>query len=266
MPSSSIFRDTVWEAPRAIPEPAMLQAIIDEQQPEPEALEEEIIEEPSWQDRWSAEAFPSAAAEAMVAVASIQAQRIRGQAQDEGQAEGYTAGYADGLSTGKREGHANGYAQGHEEGVAAARAEGAEALHRATEVANATDLDRAELLKSAEGQLVNIVTAVARKVVQAEIRSDPELVRQCVQAAVRAIGESSLAALHLNPEDVELLQDMWEELRQRFGDGGLQIVADARVQRGGCIVDAENRTVDAQIESRLAEIERQFRLIAESKE
>jgi len=70
--------------------------------------------------------------------------------------------------------------------------------------------------------------------------------------------------LHLNPDDIELLEDTVTELRQRFGAGGLQIVADARIQRGGAIVDAENRTVDAQIETRLAEIERQFRLISES--
>lgn len=264
MRSSSIIRHTVREAPRAVPEPALLQSVVTEAETELPSTEP-VEEASSWQERWQAESHADDAADAIVAAAWIQSQQIRRQAQTDGHAEGYAAGYADGLATGKAEGHAEGYAQGHEEGRAAARVEGAETLHAATAVANSTELDRAELLNAAEGQLVSIVIAVARKVVQAELRTDPDLVRQCVQAALRAVGESPTAVLHLNPDDAELLQDMWDELRQRFGDGGLQIVPDTRIQRGGVIVDAENRTVDAQVESRLAEVERQFRLIAESK-
>ena len=69
MPSSSIIRDTVPEAPRAIPDPALLQAIAAEQIEEPEPLEvEELIEErpaPSWEDRWAAQAVTEDTADAI---------------------------------------------------------------------------------------------------------------------------------------------------------------------------------------------------------
>ena len=266
---SSIIHDTVQEETRTLVGAALLEALAAEQaEPEIIEIDEEPIEEPAppptWQERWAAEAAVDDTADAILAATWIQAQQIRRQSETEGHAEGYATGYGEGHVSGRADGYTEGFAEGHGEGLATARAEGAEALHRATEVAAATELDRRELLKAAEGQLVSLVIAVAKRVVQAEVQTNPELVRQCVQAAVRAIGESPVATLHLNPDDVELLEDMWTELRERFGQGGLQIVPDARIQRGGVIVDAENRTVDAQIESRLAEVERQFRIIAET--
>lgn len=268
---SSIIRDHYLDTTRrSVPEPSRATGAA-----APAGEYEVGVEAPSvptWVEIWTQEAEAAEEiigtarfrADAVLAAAEIQAEEIERQARVEGHAEGYAAGYAEGLAHGEADGYAQGLAKGQENGEAAVRAEGVEILHRATQIASAAQLDREQLIQTAEAQLVDLAIAVARKVIQAELATDPTLVRQCVQAALRAIGDSPLAVLHLNPEDIELLQDVWTELRQRFGEGGLQIVPDARIQRGGCIVDTEARTVDAQIESRLAEIERRFRRIGES--
>src|SRR6059036_1852396 len=120
---------------------------------EPEVEVESSTEPPTWRERWDAQSHANEASDAIVAAAWIQSQQIRRQAETEGHTEGYADGYADGRARGKEEGHA--------EGLAAAQAEGAEALHAAIQVANSTELDRSDLLKAAEGQLVTMVIAVA---------------------------------------------------------------------------------------------------------
>lgn len=258
---SRIFRDLYFDrTPRAVPEPAR-------EPPDPEIEPKDlvdVIEEPpapAWFQIWSAEVEQ---ADSIVLAAQAQAVDVRRRAQAEGEAEGYASGYQEGLQRGREDGYASGHAEGYEDGHALALAEAATTLHTSTQIASAAELDRAQLIEAVEPELVNLVIAITRRIVQAELTTDPTLVRRCVQAALRTVGDSPTAVLHLNPEDVEILQEVWEELRQRFGDGGLQLVSDARIQRGGCIVDTEIRTVDAQIESRLEEIQRQFLRIAET--
>jgi flagellar assembly protein FliH len=248
----------IEDAPRAVPEPPPPEP---EPEPEPEFIEEEleeIIEEPSpptWYDIWVAE---EESADSIILTANARAGDVRRRAHDEGLLNGYAEGYADGLKQGReqgyREGHEHGYADGHGEAIADA----AEVLHSATRVAAEARIERAELLEAVDNSLVELVMAIARRVILAELTVDPSLVQQSVRAAIRAIGDSPIATIHFNPDDAEILQETWDELRQRFGDGGLQLVPDPRIQRGGCIVDADNRTVDAEIASKLDEIQRQF--------
>src|SRR3989442_6216237 len=82
MPSSSIIRGTIPEAPRPVPAPSLLHAV-DERTQAPTAGTT------TWQERWSAQGLADETADSVVAAAWIQAQQIRRQAQTEGQSEGY---------------------------------------------------------------------------------------------------------------------------------------------------------------------------------
>lgn len=265
-----VVDDVPWPVPEPTPE-------LIEPEPEEIVLEEELVEElveeiieeppePTWFDIWEAE---TEQADAMLLAARAQADDIRRRAQGEGEAAGYASGYADGLNRGRsqgyEEGHEQGYAAGHAEAIAdaagvlqTATGDAAGILHTATQFAEAARIDRRELLEAVDEGMVDLVIAICRKVIQAELATDPGFVRQCVTMAIRAMGDSPMAMVHINPEDAEILQETWEELRQRFGETGLQVVPDARIPRGGCIVDAETRTVDAQIDSKLEEIQRQL--------
>ena len=240
------------EVPLAVPPPPP-------PAPEPPAEQplDEIVEQPppTWYEIWAAEAEQT---EGMLLAARAQAEDVRRQSQTEGALEGEVDGYARGLERGRAQGYAEGHAQGHQDGHAEAVAEAAGTLHTATQVAASTRIERKELLEAVDSGLVDLVIGIARRVIQTELTLDPSFVRQCVQTALRAVADSPMAMLHINPEDAEILQETWDDLRQRFGDGGLQLVPDARIPRGGCIVDAESRTVDAQIDSKLEEIQRQF--------
>ncbi|MBI4212874.1 MAG: hypothetical protein HY534_01065 [Chloroflexi bacterium] len=259
---SRILRDRLrFEAPRAVPEPPprpVFEPSADEQAPT--VVEE--APEPTWWQLWSADLEQ---AESFLLTAQAQAQDVRSRALSEGEAEGYAAGYQEGLARGHEQGFASGYSEGHAEGHALAIAEAAAIIHTATQVANAAQLDRNQLLESAQTAMVELATAIAGKIVQAEITANPSLVRQAVQTALRAVGDSPTAVLHVNPEDLEVLQETWEDLKQRFGDGGLQLLPDPRIERGGCIVDTESRTVDAQIDSKMEEISRQLLRLTESR-
>jgi flagellar assembly protein FliH len=266
-----LVRDEVVRLyPQPTPEPEPESEIFEEEVPlevlleiqafeaEMERLDDGVVEEPqplTWFDIWNAEGEQ---VEGVLMAARAQADDVRRRAHGEGELAGYAEGYTDGLARGRAQGYAEGHAEGREIGHSEAIAEAAGTLNVATQVAGSTRIERRELLEAVDEGLVNLTIAVARRVIQTELSIDPTFVSQCVQTALRAVADSPMAMLHINPEDAEILQETWGELKERFGDGGLQLVPDARIPRGGCIVDAESRTVDAQIESKLEEIQRQF--------
>lgn len=94
-------------------------------------------------------------------------------------------------------------------------------------------------------QLVALAMAVARALLQAELRARPELVTLVVRQAVALlVRESSPVRVHLHPDDVSLVND-WADARH------LDLVADDRLAAGECVAQAGFATVDATFERRI---------------
>ena len=101
------------------------------------------------------------------------------------------------------------------------------------------------LLPQYESQMVEVAMNAARHIVDREIKISPEIVLESIRAAMEQVVEGSAVHLHLNPADIDALE---EEIREKFvvpGRQGLDIVNDPRIDRGGCLIETEYGLVDA---------------------
>lgn len=136
-----------------------------------------------------------------------------------------------------------GYAEGRQEGLASATAK-ITAAHAAHE----------RILSQSEEEIVKLIRAVTEKVIAREVETGA-----VVDLVKRSIGQilGNQITIRVNPEDVHFLKEKEGELMALI-DGRQTITfrEDPVVARGGCIVDSELGTIDAQLPAQIAAIKK----------
>lgn len=96
--------------------------------------------------------------------------------------------------------------------------------------------------------LTDSATRLAQQIVRSELSTRPELVAEVAQQALEALMLSARhITLRIHPQDQALVaQGAGDTLTAR----GARLIADASVQRGGCLIESDIGSVDASIESR----------------
>ncbi len=96
--------------------------------------------------------------------------------------------------------------------------------------------------------LTDSATRLAQQIVRSELSTRPELVASVAQQALEALMLSARhITLRIHPQDQALVaQGAGDTLTAR----GARLIADASVQRGGCLIESDIGSVDASIESR----------------
>lgn len=161
------------------------------------------------------------------------------------------------------EGYARGLADGERKGAAAAQARVASALA----VLNDANAKLNDVLALAPGIVEENVTAlaiiVARQIVAHEVKTDISIVADLVRRALTEFPIDQSVRIRVHPVDLSLLT---------LGDGtpggvapitgtrDANWMADARVTRGGCLVEGRDRIVDGRVDSAL---ERAYRRMAQ---
>jgi flagellar assembly protein FliH len=96
--------------------------------------------------------------------------------------------------------------------------------------------------------LVATALAVARQVVRSELAQRPDAVARVAQEALETLLLSARhVTLRVHPDDQPLVADGAAEVLEARG---ARLVADAAIERGGCIVESSIGVVDASVETR----------------
>ncbi|MBT9589505.1 MAG: flagellar assembly protein FliH [Thiobacillus sp.] len=143
-------------------------------------------------------------------------------------------------------------AEGYAEGLAAGRLEGEQACKRMKELAEsfASTLDNLDFRLA--DMVLELALDVSRQVVSAELSVHPERILDVVNMALKQMAESSREArLLLNPEDAVLVRP---HLDQVLDKNRLRIVEDARIVRGGCLIETPQGDLDATLPARWRQV------------
>jgi flagellar assembly protein FliH len=99
--------------------------------------------------------------------------------------------------------------------------------------------------------LTTTALRLARRVLRQELRAQPEQIVSLAHEAVKGVMMSARRVeVHVHPDDLPLVsQGAGELLKAR----GARLVADAGIQRGGCLVQSDIASVDATLETRWAQ-------------
>jgi flagellar assembly protein FliH len=179
-------------------------------------------------------------------------EEARRTASAEGQAAGFADGYAAGLASAAVD--------------AAARAEQAELQRRAASAAATAEVDSAldvlstvaralaerDRLSIAEVEdvVADLALQVARAVLDRELALSADPGAEAIARALALAPEDCSAVVRLHPLDAVVTRDLGS-----LGAGrSIVLVADPDVARGGCVVEAAGRRIDAQIETALERV------------
>ncbi len=114
---------------------------------------------------------------------------------------------------------------------------------------------REAFLDSLEPQVVELVALAARRVLQREIATDPELLHTTIRRALSKLADRQSLSVRLNPADVHTLREHRVTLLQDFsGVEDLDIVADESIQQGSCVIDSKTMRADARLDLILEDI------------
>jgi flagellar assembly protein FliH len=151
----------------------------------------------------------------------------------------------------ERDAFAKGYAQGERAGTEAAGTKAEGMLRRLAQTVEELASVRSEIIRRTERQTVQLVLAIAERVVQREIALDRSLLVGMARAALDRLGEYGTATIRLHPDDLHAIgaQDTTEE-------GPVRIVADPVVTRGGCLVQSDFGFMDASPDAQFRELAR----------
>ncbi len=153
----------------------------------------------------------------------------------------------------ERDAFAKGFAKGERAGLEAASKRGEAMLRRLTETLEELATVRAQMIHRTEQQMVQLAIAIATRVVQREVTLDRDLLVAMARVALDRLGDTASITVRLNPDDFEITGAA--RLAQLTGSH-VQVVADARISRGGCRVESDLGVMDVGIEAQLSEIAR----------
>ncbi len=142
--------------------------------------------------------------------------------------------------------------QGYAAGMAQARDELAQEAKRLRQLAESLGAALDALDFRLADQVLNLALDVARQVVAGELSARPERILEVVNLALRQMADTTRdARLLLNPEDARIVRPILNDLLDR---SRLRMVEDARIVRGGCLIETLQGDLDATLQTRWRQV------------
>lgn len=167
--------------------------------------------------------------------AQTDAANIQIQAQEIGQKMGFDAGYQDGYNQ--------------------ATEEAQNIIRSAETIVNGAYQSQKEILMNTEKDMLALIIAISKKVINKELRMQPDIILRLTEAAIKELKEREVVKLIVNPQSVVILKNASNALKQRINSLEIiKIIEDKSVPIGGVIVESASGKIDAQIDTQLEEI------------
>jgi len=119
---------------------------------------------------------------------------------------------------------------------------------------------RADAARTHEWELVQLALAVAGKIVEHEVRQDPDMVAAIVRSALAGVEHAERVTVRLNPADAERLNGARTRVLDTLaaGEAAVSFEADEHIRPGGCLIESDRGDVDARVEQRFRVVEEAF--------
>jgi flagellar assembly protein FliH len=115
--------------------------------------------------------------------------------------------------------------------------------------------ERKEYFRGVEAEAVKLALAIARKILHRETQIDPMLLRAVVHSAMDRLEETSKVVLRIPPAEAAGWERIFAEMPAQERP---TVMADPRLQTGGCQIESRMGSIELSVDAQLAEIERGF--------
>ena len=183
-------------------------------------------------------------------------EEITQQAQEQGYQEGIAKGIEEGLLQGHQEGYDQGLVQGIEDGVVQGLEQAQPQIAQRVAIIDAMISKLQQPLssqdKAVENALVELALTLAKKIVHVEITQSKKPIIQAVSEGVKVIGGESAVSLHVNPQDLEIIENLFGE--QQSDKNRLTIGSDPALNVGDCYLNTVNSSVSLNLDERINQV------------
>ena len=151
-------------------------------------------------------------------------------------------------------------AAGRDEGFSAGKAQAEGELEPVIttmrELIESVRTQRVSAIMAAEPELARLAMAVAERVVQSEVLTNPQIVVENVRQALTRLVSREVVTLRVNPIDLDMIRQHRDQIVAASDVEHLRIVEDQRVDRGGVMLETDAGTIDSKIATQLREARR----------
>ena len=156
--------------------------------------------------------------------------------------------------------------QGYREGLARGEAEAGRLREEAAHVLEKARAEHRSLLDGAEEQILRIALSVAEKLLHVQMELNEEVILALLARCLESHPAGQELLLRVNPAHEELcrrkLQDLQGYLRR---EASLQLVADAALPYGSCVVESEEAETAVLLQKELEILSRRLLALAKDK-
>ncbi|MCX8029811.1 MAG: flagellar assembly protein FliH [Brevinematales bacterium] len=162
----------------------------------------------------------------------------------------------------KKEAYEKGYQQGLDDGFNAGKNEIVILSQRLKEITSYIVNKRTEIVNKSEREVVELALEVVRKVLKEIRENEKDVVIRQIKYILSKLAGSTKFIVRINPEDMKVVSKHKDEFLKLIEEGSdVKIFEDNFVEPGGCIVETDTTTIDAQITSQLIEIEEKIKTL-----
>jgi type III secretion protein L len=103
-----------------------------------------------------------------------------------------------------------------------------------------------------EPEMIRLAVRIAQKIIGQELRVNPQAIVSMALECLQGFRRERTLTLRMPPADVERLGDRIAVLREAAGPHrSIEVVADASIVGGGCLVESEYGVIDARLETQM---------------
>jgi flagellar assembly protein FliH len=114
-----------------------------------------------------------------------------------------------------------------------------------------------KVLRSSEADMVRLVMAMVKKVIASELKTNPDIIINILQEAIDFLDRPENITVYVNPQELDnVLEVMDNGHLTDIGSNtiNIDIKVDKRISPGGCLLESDAGSVDAQLETRIASV------------
>jgi flagellar assembly protein FliH len=160
----------------------------------------------------------------------------------------------------EEEAYRKGYAQGQKDGFEVGQKSMAIVKEHLEDLFNGLQRLPEKLLEDYREWIISSCLGMARHVARRELAGDSQQLVQLIDALLREAEENHALTLHVNPNDLDLLEKNVDLLHLSSSSGRtFHLKADPRLERGGCRLESDIQLLDASIEKQFELLEQSLR-------
>lgn len=147
------------------------------------------------------------------------------------------------------------FAQGEKDGFEFGEKKAIKVLEDIENLFSEIDGIKHDILNQYEREIIDLIFAVAEKIVHHEVTSKPSAIKNAIFDALELAVEKSKVVFNVNPDDYDYVEKLRPEIfNQNKGLKSIVVNSDPGVSRGGCYLETSYGNIDATIESKLEKI------------